>query len=73
MNSLVKVNASRIRTLMFERNIAGVYKLARAAGLNAGTTGKMLVDGSRVQLKSIHALAKFFGVNGEELILKEAD
>lgn len=68
---MFKVNASRIRTLMFERNIAGVYELARASGLNAVTTTKMLKDGAKVQAKSIHTLAKALGVNGEELILKE--
>lgn len=68
---MFQVNASRVRALMFERNIAGIYALARAANLNATTTAKALKDGAKVSAKSIATLAKFFGVNGEELILKE--
>jgi len=64
------VDARRIRALMFERGIAGVSALARAAQLNALTVSKVLKDGSTATAKTIAALARFFGVNGEDLILK---
>ncbi len=69
---MIKVNASRVQALMFEKNIVGVYALARATNINASTTAKAL-KGEKVQLRTIAKLAKFFGVNGEELILKEVD
>ena len=65
------VNASKIRTLMFAKGIVGSYELARQAKLNGATIKKCLQDGSKATLKTIFALANFFGVNGEELILKE--
>lgn len=65
------VNASRIRELMFQKNCVGTYELARQAKLNGATIKKCLQDGSKATLKTIGALAKFFGVNGEQLILKE--
>lgn len=65
------VNASKIRTLMFDKGIAGSYELARKAKLNGATIRNCLQDGARATLKTIAALANFFGVNGEELILKE--
>ena len=63
------VDASKIRTLMFAKGI-GIYELARQAQLNATTTAKTLKDGAKVSAKTIATLAKFFGVSGEDLILK---
>lgn len=68
---LFKVDASKIRTLMFERDINGVYALARLAQINAFTAAKVLKDGASASAKTIGALAKFFGCNGNDLILKE--
>lgn len=64
------VNASKIRTLMFAKGIVGSYELAQKAQLNGATIKKCLQDGSKAALKTIATLAKFFGVNGEDLILK---
>lgn len=65
------VNASKIRTLMFERGINGVTELARQAQLNAVTAARVLKDGATATGKTIATLAKFFGINGEELIQKK--
>ena len=65
------INASKIRELMFAHDIKGVAELARQAKINAATAAKALRDGSRATAKVINALAKFFGVSGNELILKE--
>ncbi len=67
---MFKVNASRIRELLFERGL-GISELARQAQLNAITTARVIKDGATVMPKTIATLAKFFGVNGNELILKE--
>ena len=65
------VDASKIRELMFERGINGVAEFARQAQLNGLTAAKVLKDGATATAKTINTLAKFFGVNGNELILKE--
>lgn len=65
------VDASRIRTLMFEKGINGVTELARQAQINAATATKVLKDGTKVTIRTLGTLAKFFNVNGDELILKE--
>ena len=67
---MFQVDASKIRTLMFAKGIVGSDELARKAQLNGATIKKCLQDGSKATLKTIAALAKLFGVNGEELILK---
>lgn len=66
------VDASRIRTLLFERGIS-IAELAKLAKLNGLTARKVIADGSAVTTKTISALAKFFGVDGETLILKKGD
>ena len=64
------IDASKVRALMFASGISGVYELAQKAELNGATVKKCLQNGSKATLKTIATLAKFFGVNGEELILK---
>lgn len=61
------VNASKIRSLLFERGV-GITELARQTQLNALTAAKLLKDGSKVTAKVIGAVAKFFSVDGNELI-----
>lgn len=68
---MFEVNASRIRELMFQKNCVGTYALAKQAKLNGATIKKCLQDGSKATLKTIGTLARFFGVNGEELILRK--
>ena len=65
------IDASKIRSLMFEHNVSGVYDLARKAKLNELTASKVLKDGAVVTTKTISALAKLFGINGNDLILKK--
>lgn len=65
------VDASKIRSLMFEHNVSGVYDLARKAKLNELTASKVLKDGAVVTTKTISALAKLFSINGNDLILKK--
>lgn len=67
---MYKVDASRIRTLMFERGL-GVTELSRQAKLNAITASRVLKDDATATGKTIAALARFFGVDGNTLILKE--
>ena len=64
------VDASRIRTLLFERGLS-ISELAQSAKINLLTARKVVVDGAKLSAKTIGALAKLFGVNGNELILKE--
>ena len=68
-DTMFELNASRIRSLTFERGL-GVYELARQAKINAVTAAKVLKDGATATAKTVSALAKFFCVDGEELILK---
>lgn len=63
------VNAELVRTLMFERGI-GVTALARQAQINAITAARVLKDGAIVKGAIIGKLARFFGVDGNTLILK---
>ena len=51
--------------------IDAVYDLAKKAQINAVTAARVLKDGATASTKTIAALAKLFGLNGEELILKE--
>lgn len=66
---MFKVDAGKIRTLVTERGLS-LVEFATQAGLNGLTARKVLTDGSAVNLKIIGTLAKFFGVGGNELILK---
>lgn len=64
------LDASAIRDLMMEREINGVLALSQAAQINAATAKKS-IEGGRVNFKSCAALAKFFGVNFNEILLKK--
>lgn len=64
------VNAKKIRPLMFEREL-NISALAKATNLNPFTARKITKDGATVTGKVVGRLAKFFGVNGEDLLLKE--
>ena len=65
------VDAGKVRSLMFEHEVSGVYDLARKAKINNLTAARVLKDGATATTKTIAALAKFFNVNGNDLILKE--
>ena len=67
---MFKVDASRIRALVFDRELT-ITEFAKAAKINRITAAKVLRDGTTVNGKTIVALAKFFGVTGNEIIVKE--
>ena len=66
---MFKVNATKIRSLLFERGLT-LKEFAQMAGVNGSTVRKATTDGETLNAKSLSALAKFLGVNGEELIQK---
>lgn len=67
---MFKVDASRIRALVFDRELT-ITEFAKAAKINRITAAKVLRDGTTVNGKTIATLAGFFGVNGNELIEKK--
>ena len=64
------INAKKIRQLMFDREL-NISALAKAARLNGFTARKLVHNGARVNGATVGRLAKFFGVNGEDLIVTE--
>ena len=67
---MFKINAEFVRTLIFERGLS-LKQFAKAAGLSEFTVGKLIRDGATARMKTISKLAKFFGVDGGELILDD--
>ena len=67
---MFKVNSSKLRAMLFERGLS-VSEFAKAANINAVTARKLFNDGATVNAKVIAALAKFFDVNGNELLKEE--
>lgn len=65
---MFKLNAKLVRRMMIERGLS-LRQLAMQAGLNTATAGKLIRDGATASLKTIGVLAKFFNVDGDELIL----
>ena len=64
---MFEVNAPRLRTLMFERGISPA-ELAQRAKINPLTAQRVMRNGAVVRLKTIGNLARFFNVDGNELI-----
>lgn len=64
---MFEVNAPRLRTLMFERGISSA-QLAQRAKINPLTARRVIVDGATANVKTIGNLARFFNVDGNELI-----
>ena len=64
------VDASKIRTMLFTRGLT-MKAFKEQSGLNGWTTRRCVRDGSKVSAKVVATLAKFFNVDGNELILKE--
>lgn len=61
------IDASKVRALMFERGV-GINELARQAQINPLTARKLIEDDAKVTAKVIGAVAKFFNVDGNELL-----
>ena len=66
---MFRLNATLIRKLLIERRLS-IRQLAKQSGLNELTARKVIDDGAKVTLRTLAALADYFNVNGEELILK---
>ena len=69
---MFSLDVARIRTMLFERNLS-LAEFARQARINQVTARKVVTDGTTATAKVINSLAKFFGVDGNALILKGAD
>lgn len=63
------VDAALIRDELFKRQMTA-KELAEQVGINALTLARLLKDGSKTQAKIIGKLAAFFGLRGDDLILK---
>lgn len=66
---MFKVDAALIRNELFKRQMTA-KELAEQVGINALTLARLLKDGSKTQAKIIGKLATFFGLRGDDLILK---
>lgn len=69
---MFKVNASRVRQLMFANKLT-ISTMAKAAQINAITARRAIADGATATGKTVGALANLFGVDGNELILRKDD
>lgn len=66
---MFRVNTRLVRAEIFKRGLS-TSQFAKQAALNEITARKLLQsDDVRVQPKVVGAVAKFLGVDGEELIL----
>ena len=68
---MFNLNVQMIRRLFFARGLT-VREFARQAGINPLTASKVLRPGATVTIRTLGKLAQYFGVDGNELILKEA-
>ena len=64
---MFKVDAAKVRALAVNHG-ASLNQLQVEIGLNAATLKKLMTDGATVNLKTLGKLAKFFGVDGSELL-----
>ena len=69
---MFRLNTSLIRRLFFERGLT-IAEFARQTRLNALTARKAIGDDATATPKVIHALAEFFGIDADALILKGAE
>ena len=65
---MFKVDSDKIRSLIFANGLS-LNQFAQKAGLNTLTACKLVRDGATATAKTIGTLAKFFNVDGNELIL----
>lgn len=66
---MFKVDSDKIRSMIFANGLS-LNQFAQKSGLNALTVCKLVRDGTKVSAKTISTLAKFFNVDGNELIIK---
>lgn len=67
---MLKINAELIRKLLHERGLS-INRFALQAGLSRVTATKVTKDGSRATAPTVARIARFFGVEGDKLILAE--
>lgn len=66
---MFKVDSNRVRALLLQSGLS-FSEFAEQCGLNVLTVKRAIKDGASASLKTIGALAKFFGVPADSLILK---
>lgn len=64
------INAAKIRQLMFEHGLT-LTAFAEQSKVHVLTIRKMLTDGAKCTAKPLMAVAKLFGIDAEQLLLKE--
>lgn len=64
---MFEVDSAKVRALAVNHG-ASLKRLKVEIGLNAATLKKLMTDGATVNLKTLGKLAKFFGVDGSELL-----
>ena len=69
---MFKINAAFIRNWIFERGLS-LRQFAEQSGLNGLTVAKIVKDGATASAQTIATLARFFGVDGNSLIITEED
>ena len=67
---MFEVDDVRIRSLLVGRGLT-VTQFAARAGINALTARKMLNSGAKVNIIVIGKVAKFFGVDSNDILKKE--
>lgn len=65
---MFKVDSDFVRRMVFERGLS-LRQFAEQSGLNGLTVAKIVKDGATASAQTIAALARFFGVDGNSLIL----
>lgn len=69
---MFKVNAKKIRALMFAQKI-NISELASKAKLQNSSVSRLMTDGATANAQTIGKLAAALDVDGENLILKGDD
>lgn len=67
---MFELDEKKIRGLMIEHELT-IRALARKARITEVTASRLSRKGARATARTLGKIAKAFGVNGEELILKE--
>ena len=67
---MFKVNAKKIRSLMFSQKI-NISTLAEKAELQKSSVSRLITDGATANAQTIGKLSDALNCDGEELILKE--
>lgn len=66
---MFQINSKRVRDLLSQNGLS-LREFSEKSGLNIATTCKLVRDDGRATLKVVGKIARFFGVDTDELILK---